>query len=113
MAFKTRVLDSSRTSQEFNQLKKCKLVLVDTHQGWLKHKCFAMHMMTWPVLVTIIPGVLQHDPESKRSLPSSTSSLVSYALEYGGALRKLGFLALMTWSNDLDASDPRGRALLI
>jgi hypothetical protein len=59
MTFKTRVLDSSQTSPELNQPKKCKLVLVDAHQGQLKHKCLAMHMMTWPILVTITPGVLQ------------------------------------------------------
>jgi hypothetical protein len=35
----------------------------------------------------------------KWSLPPSTSSLVSYALEYGGTLRRLGVLALMTWSS--------------
>jgi hypothetical protein len=58
MTFKTRVLNSSETSPELNQPKKCKLVLVDAHQGWLKHECFAMHMMTWPILVTITPGVL-------------------------------------------------------
>jgi hypothetical protein len=33
MAFKTGVLDSSQISQELNQPKKCKLVLVDAHQG--------------------------------------------------------------------------------
>jgi hypothetical protein len=33
MTFKTRVSDSSQTPQELNQPKKCKLVLVDAHQG--------------------------------------------------------------------------------
>jgi hypothetical protein len=33
MAFKTRVLDLSQTSQELNQPKKCKPILVDAHQG--------------------------------------------------------------------------------
>jgi hypothetical protein len=32
MAFKTRAFDSSQTSPELNQPRKCKLVLVDAHQ---------------------------------------------------------------------------------
>jgi hypothetical protein len=58
MTFKTWVLDSSQTSPELNQSMNINFVLVDAHQSWLKHECFVMHMMTWPVLVTITSGVL-------------------------------------------------------